>query len=115
MNGTRTDLELSTEELDRFEPDVIVVGSGSAGSAVTRRLVDRGMRVLLLEAGGDDVNPAIHDPARLHELWLSEEDWAFETVPQRHAADRCLAWPRWWSAGSSQRCARSPRRGSVSC
>jgi choline dehydrogenase len=101
MNGTRTDLELSTEELDRFEPDVIVVGSGSAGSAVTRRLVDRGARVLLLEAGGEDVNPAIHDPARLHELWLSEADWAFETVPQRHAADRCLAWPRGRVLGGS--------------
>ena len=45
-----------------FDPDVIVVGSGSAGAAAARRLVDRGARVLLLEAGGPDVNPAIHDP-----------------------------------------------------
>ena len=47
-----------------FDPDVIVVGSGSAGAAAARRLVDRGARVLLLEAGGPDVNPAIHDPGR---------------------------------------------------
>ena len=59
------------------------------------------MRVLLLEAGGPDVNPAIHDPGRLHELWLSEEDWAYETVPQAHASSRRLAWPRGRVLGGS--------------
>jgi choline dehydrogenase len=101
MSQARTDLELSDSALESYEPEIIVVGSGSAGSATTRRLVDHGLRVLLLEAGGEDVNPAIHDPARLHELWLAEEDWAFETVPQRHAADRCLAWPRGRVIGGS--------------
>ena len=84
-----------------FEPDVIVVGGGSAGAAAARRLVDRDVRVLLLEAGGPDANPAIHDPGRLHELWLSEEDWAYETVPQAHASDRRLAWPRGRVLGGS--------------
>jgi len=62
--------------LTDFGADVIVVGAGSAGCALTRRLVDRDVAVLLLEAGGPDENPAIHDPARVHELWLSSEDWA---------------------------------------
>jgi choline dehydrogenase len=89
-------------DLTGFSPDVIVIGSGSGGAPATRRLVDQGdLRVLLLEAGDRDVNPAIHDPGRVHELWLSECDWAFETVPQRHASDRRLAWPRGKVLGGS--------------
>ena len=82
--------------------DAVVVGSVvRAGSVVARRLVDSGAHVLLLEAGGRDENPAIHDPRRLHELWLSEEDWAYETAPQVHANNRRPAWPRGRVLGGS--------------
>jgi choline dehydrogenase len=81
--------------------DVIVVGSGSAGAVVARRLVDRDLRVLLLEAGAADSSEAIHDPARVHELWGAPEDWAYQTVPQEHAAGRRLAWPRGRVLGGS--------------
>lgn len=60
---------------------VIVVGAGSAGSVVARRLADAGVDVTVLEGGGEDTNPAIHDPARMGELWHSADDWDYYTVP----------------------------------
>ena len=81
--------------------DVVVVGSGSAGAVVARRLVDAGASVLLLEAGLPDDNPAIHDPARLFELWDSEQDWGYRTVPQAACAGRELHWPRGRVLGGS--------------
>ena len=81
--------------------DVVVVGSGSAGAVVTRRLVDAGVSVVLLEAGLADDNPAIHDPARLFELWDSEQDWGYRTVPQAGCAGRPLHWPRGRVLGGS--------------
>jgi choline dehydrogenase-like flavoprotein len=71
------------ESLTDFAADVIIVGAGSEGCALARRLVDRDVAVLLLEAGGPDENPAIHEPARVDELWLSPEDWGYYTVPRR--------------------------------
>ena len=68
-----------------LQADVIVVGAGSAGSILARRLIDAGRDVLLFEAGGEDTNPAIHDVVRLAELWLSPQDWGYFTVPQKHA------------------------------
>ncbi|MBC6447894.1 GMC family oxidoreductase [Actinokineospora xionganensis] len=81
--------------------DVIVVGAGSAGCVITRRLVDGGAKVLLLEAGGSDSDDAIHDPRRFGELWFGERDWAYLTTPQANAAGRRLHWPRGRVLGGS--------------
>jgi choline dehydrogenase len=81
--------------------DFVVVGAGSAGAAVACRLIERGATVILLEAGGPADNPAIHDPARSHELWDAAEDWGYRTVPQAACADRELHLPRGRVLGGS--------------
>jgi choline dehydrogenase len=81
--------------------DVVVVGSGSAGAVIARRLVDAGVSVCLLEAGGPDDNPAIHDPTRMMELQTSPDDWDYVTVPQPGCADRELHIPRGKVLGGS--------------
>ena len=83
------------------EFDHIVVGAGSAGCVIARRLVDAGRRVALIEAGGPDYNPAIHKPNRSWELWNAPEDWAYHTEPQEHSLKTSLFWPRGKVLGGS--------------
>jgi choline dehydrogenase len=83
------------------QPDVIIVGAGTAGAIIARRLLDAGKTVHLLEAGRPDDNPAIHDMSRLGELWLSPDDWGYFTTPQQHANGRKLQWPRGKVLGGS--------------
>ncbi|PRA04476.1 oxidoreductase [Arthrobacter sp. MYb229] len=80
---------------------VIVVGAGSAGSVVARRLVDAGAKVTLFEAGGEDTNPAIHDLSRLGELWYSPDDWDYHTAPMQGAAKKPMHLPRGKVLGGS--------------
>ncbi|HEY7618664.1 MAG TPA: GMC family oxidoreductase N-terminal domain-containing protein, partial [Solirubrobacteraceae bacterium] len=81
--------------------DYVVVGGGSAGCVVARRLLDGGAKVAVVEAGGPATNPAIHEPSRWPELSRSEVDWAHTTEPQETCAGRRLYWPRGRVLGGS--------------
>lgn len=81
--------------------DYVICGAGSAGCVLASRLSEDGARVLLIEAGGPDNSEMISTPMRLIELWGTKYDWGYQTVPQEHAADRQLFWPRGKTLGGS--------------
>ncbi len=63
--------------------DYLVIGAGSAGCVVVHRLVNSGSgTVMLLEAGGPDTKPEIHDPRQVLSLWGSDVDWGYFTEPE---------------------------------
>lgn len=74
--------------------DFIVVGAGSSGSVITRRLLDAGFGVHVIEAGAADLSPDIQSPHMWPALLGSPQDWNFMTTPQPRAKDRSLCWPR---------------------
>jgi choline dehydrogenase len=63
--------------------DYIVIGSGSGGSAVTRRLIDgTDATVLLVEAGPAGLGIAeIDDPTQWVPLGRSRYDWLYDYAP----------------------------------
>lgn len=46
---------------DQMDADVVIAGAGAAGITVARALAARGVRVVLLESGGIDFDPAVQD------------------------------------------------------
>src|SRR6185312_13598686 len=84
------------------EYDVVVVGAGSAGSALAGRLSeDPSLNVLLLEAGGSDDVLEVQIPAALYKLWRTRRDWNYTTEPQPGLGGRELFWPRGKMLGGS--------------
>jgi len=79
------------------QADYVVVGAGSAGCAVARRLAEQGVNVVLVEAGRPDdkglakmlfqtpgsIN-VMHSTPQLKKLF----DWGYKSVPQEGALNR---------------------------
>ncbi len=83
--------------------DYIIVGAGSAGCVLANRLsTDEHIRVLLLEAGGRDINPWIHIPVGYFKtLHNPNTDWRYKAEPDPGLNGRALDWPRGKTLGGS--------------
>ncbi|MEW2402022.1 NAD(P)-binding protein [Streptomyces sp. NPDC046862] len=77
----------------RIEHDYLVVGAGSSGSVIVRRLLNRGHSVHVVEAGPPDDDERVHSPQGWPLLLQLRLDWAAMTVPRRHADNMPLYWP----------------------
>jgi len=86
-----------------LEADYVIIGSGSAGSALAYRLSEDGRHsVIVIEYGGTDYGPLIQMPSALSiPLNMSLYDWGFSSEPEPHLGGRMLATPRGKVLGGS--------------
>jgi len=75
--------------------EYIIVGAGSAGCVLAKRLSKAGHRVLLLEAGGKDNYHWVHIPmGYLYCIGNPRTDWMFSTANEPGLNGRSLLYPR---------------------
>ncbi|GLU28804.1 choline dehydrogenase [Brucella sp. NBRC 12950] len=86
-----------------MEADFVIIGSGSAGSAMAYRLSEDGRHsVIVIEFGGPDIGPLIQMPAALSfPMNMETYDWGFSTEPEPHIGGRSLVTPRGKVVGGS--------------
>ncbi|WP_275791045.1 choline dehydrogenase [Pararhizobium gei] len=86
-----------------MQADYVIIGSGSAGSALAYRLSEDGKNtVLVLEYGGSDFGPFIQMPAAL--AWpmsMSRYNWGYLSEPEPNLNNRRITAPRGKVIGGS--------------
>ena len=83
--------------------DYVIIGSGSAGSAIAYRLAEAGQaRIAVIEFGGSDAGPFIQMPAALsYPMNMATYDWGFKAEPEEGLNGRSLVCPRGKVIGGS--------------
>ncbi len=90
--------------------DYVIVGAGSAGCAVARRLAESGASVVVLEAGGPETKASVRNlieiPGAVAVLLATPQlkklvDWGYKSVPQTSALGRTIPMTRGKVVGGS--------------
>lgn len=82
--------------------DFIIIGAGSAGCVLARRLSEAGdAKVALIEAGGSPDPVLSSIPGAAPRQFGTKSDWRFRTVPQKGLHDRMIDYPRGRGLGGS--------------
>ncbi|MEY2890110.1 MAG: hypothetical protein RJA98_18, partial [Pseudomonadota bacterium] len=71
--------------------DYIVIGTGSAGSALVGRLAaNKSANILVIEAGDWDTAPSVQDPSVWFTNLGSERDWGDVALPSASSNNRAI-------------------------